>query len=46
MCPLQTVTHVSSRSIENGFVHLSDKAAWLGEYLHELTKFPMGKYDD
>ena len=26
--------------------HLPDKAAWLGEYLHELTSFPKGKYDD
>jgi predicted phage terminase large subunit-like protein len=33
-------------TIENGFVHLPDKAAWLGEYLHELTTFPNGKYDD
>ncbi len=33
-------------TIENGFAHLPDKAAWLGEYLHELTSFPNGKYDD
>jgi predicted phage terminase large subunit-like protein len=33
-------------TIENGFVHIPDKAAWLGEYLHELTGFPKGKYDD
>jgi len=33
-------------SIENGFVHIPEKAAWLGEYLHELTTFPNGKYDD
>jgi predicted phage terminase large subunit-like protein len=33
-------------TIENGFVHLPDKTAWLGEYLHELTSFPKGKYDD
>jgi predicted phage terminase large subunit-like protein len=33
-------------TIENGFVHLPDKAAWLDEYLHELTSFPNGKYDD
>jgi len=32
--------------IENGFVHLPEKAAWLGEYLHELTNFPNAKYDD
>lgn len=33
-------------TIENGFAHLPDKAAWLGEYLHELTSFPKGKHDD
>jgi predicted phage terminase large subunit-like protein len=33
-------------TIENGFVHLPNKAAWLGEYLHELATFPKGKYDD
>jgi predicted phage terminase large subunit-like protein len=38
--------HSVTTSIENGFVHLPDKAAWLGEYLHELASFPKGKYDD
>jgi predicted phage terminase large subunit-like protein len=33
-------------TIENGFVHLPEKAPWLGEYLHELATFPLGKYDD
>jgi hypothetical protein len=33
-------------TIENGFVHLPDKAPWLAEYLHELTTFPKGKHDD
>jgi predicted phage terminase large subunit-like protein len=33
-------------TIENGFAHLPDRSAWLGEYLHELTSFPKGKYDD
>lgn len=33
-------------TIENGFVHLPDKAPWLAEYLHELTTFPKSKYDD
>jgi predicted phage terminase large subunit-like protein len=33
-------------TIENGFVHLPDKAPWLGEYLHELTGFPNAKFDD
>jgi predicted phage terminase large subunit-like protein len=32
--------------IENGFVFLPEKADWLAEYLHELTTFPNGKYDD
>jgi len=38
--------HSVSSTIENGFVHLPDKAAWLAEYLHELTTFPNAKYDD
>ena len=33
-------------AIENGFVHLPDKAPWLEAYLHELSTFPKGKYDD
>jgi predicted phage terminase large subunit-like protein len=38
--------HSVTSTIENGFVHLPDKAAGLDEYLHELTSFPKGKYDD
>jgi predicted phage terminase large subunit-like protein len=38
--------HNVSSTIENGFVHLPEKAEWLPEYLHELTTFPKGKYDD
>jgi predicted phage terminase large subunit-like protein len=38
--------HSVTSTIENGFVHLPDKASWLGEYLHELASFPKGKYDD
>jgi len=38
--------HSVTSTIENGFVHLPDKAAWLPEYLHELSTFPNGKYDD
>jgi predicted phage terminase large subunit-like protein len=38
--------HSVTSTIENGFVHVPDKAAWLGEFLHELTTFPKGKYDD
>ncbi|MGA8311038.1 MAG: phage terminase large subunit, partial [Terriglobales bacterium] len=33
-------------TMENGFVHLPEKAEWLGEYVHELSAFPNGKYDD
>jgi hypothetical protein len=32
--------------IENGFAHLAKEAAWLAEYLHELTAFPRGRHDD
>jgi predicted phage terminase large subunit-like protein len=38
--------HTVSSTIENGFVHLPEKAEWLAEYLHEITTFPKGKHDD
>ena len=38
--------HSVTSVIENGFVHLPDKAPWLPEYLHELSSFPNGKHDD
>jgi predicted phage terminase large subunit-like protein len=38
--------HSVTSTIENGFVHLLENAEWLGEYLHELTSFPKGRYDD
>src|SRR5579863_9237129 len=38
--------HSVTSTIENGFVHLPDKAFWLAEYLHELMTFPKGKNDD
>jgi predicted phage terminase large subunit-like protein len=38
--------HSVTSTIENGFVYLPEKAAWLAEYLHELTTFPRGKNDD
>jgi hypothetical protein len=38
--------HSVTSTIENGLVHLPEKAAWLAEYLHELTSFPNAKYDD
>lgn len=33
-------------TIENGLVFLPETADWLAEYLHELTIFPNGRYDD
>ena len=39
---MNTVTSM----IENGFVHIPEKAPWLAEFLHELTTFPKGKYYD
>jgi predicted phage terminase large subunit-like protein len=38
--------HSVTSTIENGLVFVPTKAEWLGEYLHELTTFPYGKYDD
>jgi predicted phage terminase large subunit-like protein len=38
--------HAQTAMIENGFVHLPDKAHWLQAYLHELTTFPSSKHDD
>jgi predicted phage terminase large subunit-like protein len=34
--------HSVTSTIENGFVHLPEKAPWLEEYLHELATFPKG----
>ena len=39
---MNTVTSM----IENGFLHVPDKAPWLAEFLHELTTFPKVKYSD
>jgi predicted phage terminase large subunit-like protein len=38
--------HAQTAMLENGFVHLAKEAAWLAEYLHELSAFPKGKHDD
>jgi predicted phage terminase large subunit-like protein len=38
--------HAQTAMIENGFLHLPKEAGWRAEYLHELTVFPGGKYDD
>jgi hypothetical protein len=37
--------HTQTATIENGFV-LPDEAHWLGDYLHELSVFQNGRYDD
>jgi predicted phage terminase large subunit-like protein len=33
-------------TIENGFVYIPEKAEWLAEYLHEISSFPKGKFND
>jgi predicted phage terminase large subunit-like protein len=38
--------HAQTATIENGFVHLPEAAAWLGAYLDELTNFPRCRHDD
>jgi predicted phage terminase large subunit-like protein len=38
--------HAQTGIIENGFVWIPKTAAWLAEYLHEMTVFPKGKHDD
>ena len=38
--------HAQTAMIENGFVHVPQSAAWLAEYLHEMTVFPKSKHDD
>jgi predicted phage terminase large subunit-like protein len=38
--------HAQTATIENGFVVVPREAAWLADYLHELTTFPNAKYDD
>src|SRR5882757_4766121 len=38
--------HAQTAMIENGFVYIPETAAWLAEYLHEMTVFPNGKHDD
>jgi predicted phage terminase large subunit-like protein len=38
--------HFQTATIENGFVYLPTEALWLADYLHEMTVFPNGRYDD
>src|SRR5438270_13509335 len=38
--------HAQTAMIENGFVHVPEKAPWLAPYLAELTALPNAKHDD
>ncbi len=38
--------HSVSDTIEKGSVYLPSDTVWLASYVHELTTFPSGKYDD
>jgi hypothetical protein len=38
--------YAQTAMIENGFVHLPERAPWLALYLYELTSFPYGRQDD
>ena len=38
--------HAQTAVIENGFVYIPETTPWLAAYLHEMTVFPKGKYDD
>ena len=38
--------NAQTATIDNGFVHIPDDAAWLADYLDELTTFPHSKYND
>jgi predicted phage terminase large subunit-like protein len=38
--------HSVTSTIENGFVHIPEQASWLAEYVHEMTIFPNGRFDD
>ncbi len=42
----QTAVPGLEPGIENGFVHLPQAAPWLAAYLHELSVFPNGRFDD
>lgn len=39
-------TSAQSVKFENGRVYLPRQASWLADYIHEITAFPGGKYDD
>jgi len=38
--------HAQTGVIENGFVHLPSRAAWLADFLDEITNFPASKHSD
>jgi hypothetical protein len=38
--------HAQTATIKNGFVFVPTQASWVTEYLHEMTSFYFGKYDD
>jgi predicted phage terminase large subunit-like protein len=38
--------HAQTATIKNGFVFVPTQAHWVAEYLHEMTSFHFGKYDD
>jgi hypothetical protein len=38
--------HAQTATIKNGFVFVPTQAHWVADYLHEMTSFHFGKYDD
>ena len=38
--------HAQTATIKNGFVFVPTQAHWVADYLHEMTSFYFGKYDD
>lgn len=38
--------HAQTGTIENGMLFLPARAAWLADYVHELTSFPFSNFDD
>jgi predicted phage terminase large subunit-like protein len=38
--------HAQTATIKNGFVFVPTHAHWVDDYLHEMTSFHFGKYDD
>ncbi len=38
--------HAQTATIKNGFVLVPTRASWVTDYLHEMTSFYFGKYDD